>query len=524
MNSTTKSSPEMPLDDDVKVLHSLGYAQELSRRLSRFSNFAISFSIICVLSGGVNSLAQATSGAGGAAVGLGWPLGVLISGFFGLAMAQIASAFPTAGGLYHWGSILGNRFTGWLTAWFNLLGLVTVLGAINVGAYNFFLGAFGPALQLHDSMASLIGFLAVLTIAQALINVYGISVTAKLTDFSGYLIFGTSVLIALVCLTHTRHFDLARLWRFSNYSGPAGADVWPRVSSVGWIFVLGLMLPFYTITGYDASAHTAEETKQANVAVPRAILSSILWSGVLGYVVLALFVLMIPDMNVAAKQGWNVFFWALNQSVPPATRDLLYGLIFVAQLLCGLATVTSASRMIYAFARDGGLPASRTLARVSPRHRTPGAAIWTAALLSLAFVSGAKWLEEGGTPVYTVVVSCTVIFLYFSCAVPIALGLFAYGGPKWRHMGPWTLGRAGFSLFAALSMAGMVLIFLVGVQPPNELALNVTVGFLVVTAIIWFAAERRRFQGPPVGRMIAARQAEIAAAEADFRSVRDRQE
>jgi amino acid transporter len=139
VTSTGKPADET-LDDDLRILHSMGYAQELSRRLGRFSNFAISFSIICILSGGLNSLAQATSGAGGAAIGLGWPLGVVISALFGLTMAQIASAFPTAGGLYHWGSILGNRFTGWLTAWFNLLGLVTVLGAINVGAYSFLYG------------------------------------------------------------------------------------------------------------------------------------------------------------------------------------------------------------------------------------------------------------------------------------------------------------------------------------------------------------------------------------------------
>ena len=79
-------------------------------------------------------------------------------------MAQIASAFPTAGGLYHWGSILGNRFTGWLTAWFNLLGLITVLGSINVGAYNFFLGAFGPRLHLADSMTLLVLFLVAVTV------------------------------------------------------------------------------------------------------------------------------------------------------------------------------------------------------------------------------------------------------------------------------------------------------------------------------------------------------------------------
>jgi amino acid transporter len=170
--------------------------------------------------------------------------------------------------------------------------------------------------------------------------------------------------------------------------------------------------------------------------------------------------------------------------------------------------------MIYAFARDGGLPASKHLAHVSARYRTPGAAIWSAALLSLAFVFGAKALEAGGTPVYTIVVSCTVIFLFLSCALPIALGLFTYGGPKWPTMGPWSLGRAGFSVFAMLAIASMVLIFVLGIQPPNQQALNVTVGFLVVTAIIWFAFERRRFKGPPLGGMIAARQAEIAAAEA----------
>ena len=128
----------------MKILHSMGYAQELERRMSVFSNFAVSFSIICILSGGINSLAQATAGAGGASIGIGWPLGCLISGVFALAMGQIASSYPTAGGLYHWSSILGNRFTGWLTAWLNLLGLITVLGAINVGTWGFFSGAIAP--------------------------------------------------------------------------------------------------------------------------------------------------------------------------------------------------------------------------------------------------------------------------------------------------------------------------------------------------------------------------------------------
>jgi amino acid transporter len=213
---------------DIHTLHAMGYAQELERRMSAFSNFAVSFSIICILSGGINSLAQATAGAGGASIGIGWPLGCLISGVFALAMGQIASAYPTAGGLYHWSSILGNRFTGWLTAWLNLLGLVTVLGAINVGTWGFFSGAIAPwfpALSVDASTAegfrNQILFMVMITGGQALINHFGIRLTAKLTDFSGYLIFAATIVLTIACFAFAEHWDFTRLWTFSNFSGDA---------------------------------------------------------------------------------------------------------------------------------------------------------------------------------------------------------------------------------------------------------------------------------------------------------------
>ncbi len=505
-------------NEDVKVLHSMGYAQELSRRMGLFSNFAISFSIICILSGGINSLAQATSGAGGAAVGIGWPIGVVVSGVFALCMAQIASAFPTAGGLYHWGSILGNRFSGWVTAWFNLLGLVTVLGAINGGTYTFFMAAFSPeltAMGIQNNMVTEVVFLVIITGGMALINHFGIGLTAKLTDFSGYLIFATAVVLTIVCLLAVKSWDLTRLWTFANYSGDAGAQVWPQVDGT-WVFLLGLLLPIYTITGYDASAHTSEETKNAARTVPNGMVQSVLWSGVFGWVMLCAFVLMLPDLGEAAKQGFNVFFWGMDQSVNPVVKEILYVAIFISQLLCGLATVTSASRMIFAFSRDGGLPASRALATVSTKYRTPVAAIWTGAVLSVLFVWLASVVSIAGTSAYTIVVSCTVIFLFFSFAIPIVLGLFAYGTSKWPKMGPWSMGRTLYSIVAVLVVISMILIFVIGIQPPNQWALYITVGFVVLTAIVWFAFENRRFKGPPVGDMIKQKQAEIAAAEAKF--------
>src|SRR3954462_6664898 len=121
----------------------MGYAQELRRRMSAFSNFAISFSTICILAGGITSLQLGLSAVGGAAAGVIWPLGVGFSLVVALCMAQVASAFPTAGGLYHWSAILGGRGWGWATAWFNLGGLVFVTAAVNIGAYSLFINFVG---------------------------------------------------------------------------------------------------------------------------------------------------------------------------------------------------------------------------------------------------------------------------------------------------------------------------------------------------------------------------------------------
>ncbi len=208
-----------------------------------------------------------------------------------------------------------------------------------------------------------------------------------------------------------------------------------------------------------------------------------------------------------------MFFWAFDQRVPSGLKEFVYLVVFISQLLCGLATVTSASRMIFAFSRDGGLPGSASLAKVSPTYRTPVAAIWTAAILSVLFVWGSSVVSVAGTSAYTIVVSCTVIFLFLSFTVPIVLGMLAWGTPKWDKMGPWNMGRGVFMLFAFLSLVSMILIFVIGIQPPNDWALYITVGFFVLTAIVWFAFEKRRFQGPPLGEIIAARQAAIKAAE-----------
>src|SRR5258707_1212280 len=300
--------PPAPDDsDDVRTLHKFGFAQELARVLGGFSNFAISLSIICILAGGITSFQVGFCSVGGASIGLGWPLVCAFSLVVALTMGQVASAFPTAGGLYHWASILGGKGWGWVTAWFNLAGLITMLAAVNAGAYDFIVGAFNLPVGSHAREFKIAGLLAI-TLSQALFNHKGIQATTRLTNLSGYLILIFTVLLTAAMLFYAPHWDLGRLIHFTNYSGiPADNPVFPRTGNMAWLFALGFLLPAYTITGFDASAHTAEETIGAALNVPRGIVRSVWVSGVFGWVMLCAIVLAIPNMDEAARQGDGVF-------------------------------------------------------------------------------------------------------------------------------------------------------------------------------------------------------------------------
>ncbi|MEI6798678.1 MAG: amino acid permease [Pseudomonadota bacterium] len=501
-------------NEDLKILHGMGYAQELSRSMSKFSNFAISFSIICILSGGINSFAQAIGSVGGAGAGIGWIVGCVLSGMFALSMAQVASAFPTAGGLYHWGSILGNRFWGWLTAWLNLLGLITVLGAINIGTAYYFAGTFGGMFGFTGTDMQVVVFVAAITIVQAIFNHVGIKATTFLTDISGWIIFATTAVLVLACLFYAPAIDISRLWTFHNYSGEAGGNVFPQSDNMGYLFVLCLLLPVYTITGYDASAHTSEETKNAAHSVPKGIINAVIWSSLVGWVMVCAITLAIPDLGVAAGQGWGMFYATLDAILPAGLKNVIYLGILITQLICGLATVTSASRMLFAFSRDDGMPVgSKALATVSAKYRTPVNAIWTATVLCILYVILALSIKLDGTSIYVIVVNSTLVFLFLSFTVPLVAGMLAFGGPKWRQPGPWAMSAGLYKLVTVLSIVGMGVILFIAIAPPNERVLYVVAGFLALALILWVAVENRRFEGPPTGERIAARKAAIAAAE-----------
>jgi amino acid transporter len=476
--------------EDVQTLRRFGYAQELSRVLGGFSNFAVSLSIICILAGGLTSFQVGYCAAGGGGVVLGWALMSALALAVAATMGQIASAFPTAGGLYHWAAILGGRGWGWVTAWFNLLGLVTVLAAINVGTVQFAAAGFFPDRTLTPIDQFLA--VAVVTATQATLNHLGVRVTKVLTDFSGWWILAVAAALTVTLLAYAPNWDWSRLVTLTNFSGlPEGKDeVWPKTESLGRLFALGLLLPAYTITGFDASAHVAEETVHADKAVPRGIVRSVGVSGVFGLAMLAAIVLAIPDPTAAAIAGGSAFPNTLAAVVPSSLGTTLLGGCVLAQYLCGLATITSASRMAFAFARDGGLPASRVIRWVSPRSKSPPVAVWGVSAAAVAFTAY--------SPVYSTITAVCVIFLYVSYVLPTAAGLLAFGR-TWTSFGPWQLGR-WFRPLAVVSLLTCLGLIVIGMQPPNEKALPVVAGTAGGLAVLWFVFARRTFPGPPAVR------------------------
>jgi amino acid transporter len=356
-------------------------------------------------------------------------------------------------------------------------------------------------------MHQAVGVILIL-VSQGIFNHYGIKLTTLLTDFSGYLIFIIAIILTVTLLIFSPvAFDFSRLVTFTNNTGAVGGDVFPATPSMAFAFLLGLLYVLYTITGFDASAHTSEETHNAQVNVPKGMWTSVFWSWTFGLVMVSTFVLVLPSVSEGAATGWGSFYYMIGSSQMPAGLLLFLSVgIVVANYLCGLAGLTSTSRMMYAFSRDGGLPASGVLAHVSTRYRTPTYAIWVSAII--AFLST---LYAGA---FVVLATGCAVFLYISYALPVLAGLLAEG-KTWKEKGPFNLG-AWSKPNAILAVLGAIVLAITGFFPPNEKVFYLTIAMVVVMVVLWFAVERNRFEGVPTGEKIQERQKMIAEIEARY--------
>ena len=466
---------------DQEDLRRFGYAQELFRSMGGFSNFAISFSIISILTGAVTLYGYGLEMGGPLEMTMGWPLATLFTLTVAASMAELCSAYPTAGAMYHWAADLGGPGAGWLVAWLNIFGLTAAQAGINYSCAQFIL----PFLGLASTPRNLLLMFIFILITQGALNHWGVKLVAILNDLSVTVhIAGVVILVAGLLFIAPKQ-PVTFLFQAVNSNGRA---------FYAWAFVLGLLQAQWTYTGFDASAHMAEETEAPRRHAPWGIVLSVAVSGVVGYLLLISLTLAIRSLPAvfAAKDAEGNAMPAviaiLGTALGAKAGNAMAALASMAMWFCGLSCITSASRALFSLARDEGTPWAHLLRAVNPRHGTPAPAIWSIVLASIAAM---VW-----TKAVPIVTSLSTVALYLAYIIPVWLGLRARrAGSDWPASAVWNLGRFGPAI-NAVAIAFAVFICFVLIMPPNQLAGETLAGLLIALGILYAVAARHRYKGP----------------------------
>ena len=525
-------SREEAIRQDVKDLHGLGYAQELVRSMGGFSNFAISFSIISILTGAVILYDYGLAWAGKAAVSLGWPLITIFVLAIAASMAELASAYPTAGGLYYWASRMKGVGWGWWTAWLNLIGQFAIVAGINYAAAGFinatiidklFGGTFNTFELVHNVINGQLITMGILMLIQLAMNIAGINLVALLNQVS---VWWHIVIVAIVAVTVTilgkpdtsglglfdvHPLDTAGSW--SNDFGDIHLTYGPAISyPVIAAFFFSLLQANWTYTGYDASAHVAEETIGARVASAWGVFLSVAVSAVVGYIFLMVLSLHTPDLaalfpaKLEDSATYSQYYFGggvavisiLVYNLGDFLGNLISAGIAIAMAFCGLSSVAAAGRMLFAFSRDDGLPGASWLKKVSHRYRTPANSLTGIVIVSwlftvAAFAVGAAGGPGGGGIAIVIVTAISTIFLYAAYGVVIFLGATTQG---WMDHRTWSLGRWSRPIAWAAVFWILVLMVLFSFPTSGNISWPFMVGIVVLLLVYYFAWAKSRFRGP----------------------------
>ncbi len=525
---TQGRSREDTIKQDVADLHRLGYAQELFRSMGGFSNFAISFSIISILTGAVILYDYGLAWAGTAAVMIGWPFVTVFVLAIAASMAELASAYPTAGGLYYWASKMKNKNWGWWTAWLNLIGQFAIVAGIDYAAAGFLNatildritnGVFNTTEIIPGILNGQLVTMGVILVIQLALNIAGINLVAILNQVS---VWWHIVIVAIVVvfifatgkpdqsglsLFQIQPLDTAGSWNnnlgFINLQyGPASS--YPVILA----FFFSLLLANWTYTGYDASAHVAEETVGARMSSAWGVFLSVAVSAVVGYIFLVALTTHLPDLSTlfpatlddttlpASSQyyfGGGVAVIAILNYNLGQLGDVLAAGIAIAMWFCGLSSVAAAGRMLFAFSRDDGIPGSRWLKVVSHRYRTPANSLATVAVVAWLFTVVA-FIVGTGTAII-IITAISTIFLYAAYGVVIYLGATT---AEWRTHRVWSLGRWSKPVAYVAVLWVIVLMVLFSFPTSGNISWPFMFGTVVLLLVYYFGWARTRFQGPKI--------------------------
>jgi amino acid transporter len=468
-------------DQDEALLAELGYKQELNRAWSGFSNFAISFSIISVLAGCFTAYGFAWNSGGPIAISIGWPLVATLILIIGFSLAELVAKYPTSGGIYWFAGKLGGPIWAWFTGWFNLAGLVGVVASVQYACAGFMNVLFGAyevnvfGVNFADAehiLAETFLLFAIILVLTAIINIFRTHLLAVINNVSVWWhVIGVAVIVVLLVVVPDTHQDIGFVFgeRINNtgfIDGDTGGFFF-------WLYLLpiGFLLTQYTITGFDASAHISEETHGASRNAARGVWTSIFYSAVIGWIVLLAITFAVQDAAFVsdAENGFGAgsSLAILSSALGSAGFKAVLLICTVGQLFCGLACLTSASRMCFAFSRDRGMPGSRHFAKVN-KSGVPFNAVIGMAIAALIITLPALYGAPGTVfPVaFFAVVSICVIGLFVCFAIPIYLRWKM--GDEFQQATAWNLGRK-WRWMNPISIVWIAIICTAGLLPTSTL-------------------------------------------------------
>ncbi len=497
---------------DEELLAELGYKQELSRSWSGFSNFAISFSIISILAGCFTTFASGWNGGGPAAIAWGWPILAALILCIGLCLAELVSAYPTSGGIYWWASKLGGPKAGYYTGWLNLIGLLAIVASVAYGCATFLdltLGVFDTSWHSGSLNTIFLFFIGILVIA-AIVNIFSSHLLAMVNNVSVWWhVFGAAAVVLILILLPHHHASASFV--FTNRINNTGI-FGTKTSGIGFLFIIlpiGGLLTQYTITGYDASAHLSEETHSAADTAARGMWRSIFYSAIGGWILLLAFLFAVQDPAKVSAAGGGVAT-IFEQALTSKWAAAVLFISTAGQFFCTMACMTSCSRMLFAFSRDGAVPGHKTWSRLSAR-RVPVAGVILTAVIGIILTAPALIpVDVNGAPspvAFFAVVSIGVIGLYWCFAIPI--------WHRWRmgerfKQGGWNMGTK-YKWLCVIALIDIVLCTVMAFMPTYKLGIPWYNGFsmkyvnytiiVVPVAMIalwayWHLSVKKWFTGP----------------------------
>jgi amino acid transporter len=491
-------------DEDSASLERLGYTQELKRVLGLFDNFSIAFSYLSPMVG-VYSLFVLGAGAAGPAYI--W-LMLVVVGFMllvALVFGELGSSYPVAGALYQYGKRTVGPGYGWWVGWIYGLALLVTVASVDTG----FIIYFAPLLKnvthinLNGANHGVIVIATLLLIAvQTLLNSVGAKMMGHVSRIGVYVetigTFGVAIALAIAGFHHGFGFLFSTHGAAHASTNTLGVDFGGH-----WLTgaaLVGVLAHVYIFYGFESAGDVAEETKHASRMVPRAMRAALLYGAIASFVLVAALLLATPSSTKGYAGAVSIAGGvpAILSQLPSWGQDFFLLVVCLAFFSCGTAVQGAASRLAYSYARDGAVPASGWLRKVSPRFGTPVNALLVGAIVPALFVllvnvNPSKnvhvlwFVFPAGINALTLLVSFGVSGIYLAFLLTVVGSIIARAR-GWKPTGTFTLGRFGWpvSILAAVYLAVMLIdiVYPSGLSSPRGSLFNFDWITLVVMIVL----------------------------------------